>query len=103
MERAFNARQGITRRDDRLPQKPEIKQTPAGQQEREQHEELLTAYYQLRGYDLETGIPTRQELERLDLARRRRGPGVRSTGPALAGPAPPAPGEISPRRPAILK
>lgn len=67
LERAFNARQGITRQDDSLPQKPEIKNTPKGQKERELHEELLTAYYLLRDYDVATGIPTRSGLERLDL------------------------------------
>lgn len=68
LERAFNARQGITRQDDGIPQKPEIKNTPAGQRERELHEKLLTSYYLLRDYDLATGIPTRAGLERLDLA-----------------------------------
>jgi aldehyde:ferredoxin oxidoreductase len=67
VERAFNVQQGITRRDDGLPQKPEIKSTPEGQKERELHEELLTAYYRLRDYDLHTGLPTREGLERLGL------------------------------------
>jgi aldehyde:ferredoxin oxidoreductase len=67
VERAFNARQGITRQDDGLPQKPEIKNSPAGQKDREIHEELLTAYYRLRDYGQETGIPTRAGLERLGL------------------------------------
>jgi aldehyde:ferredoxin oxidoreductase len=67
IERAFNVQQGITRRDDGIPQKPEIKHTPEGQKERELHEKLLTAYYRLRDYDLQTGIPTRKGLERLGL------------------------------------
>ena len=50
-----------------IPQKPEIKNTPEGQKERELHEELLTAYYRRRDYDLQTGIPTREGLERLGL------------------------------------
>ena len=67
LERAFNIRQGITRADDRLPQKPEVKETPQGAEERKQHAEMLAEYYQGHGYDPETGIPTRERLERLGL------------------------------------
>jgi len=58
LERAFNVRQGITRKDDRFPQKPEVKETPQGKEELEKHTQMPTEYYQVRGYDSETGIPT---------------------------------------------
>jgi len=67
LERAFNVRQGITRKDDRFPQKPEVRETTQGKGEREKHAEMLMEYYRVHGYDLETGIPTRERLERLGL------------------------------------
>ncbi|MDI6642724.1 MAG: aldehyde ferredoxin oxidoreductase family protein [Candidatus Hodarchaeaceae archaeon] len=67
LERAFLVRQGITRKHDRLVQRPGAKGTPGGEEERKNHEEVLTEYYQLRGWDLQTGIPTRAMLERLGL------------------------------------
>jgi aldehyde:ferredoxin oxidoreductase len=67
LERAFNVRQGITRKDDRFPQKPEVRETVEGKEERDKHAEMLTEYYRLHGYDPETGIPTRERLERLGL------------------------------------
>jgi len=67
LERAFNIRQGVTRDDDRLPQKPEVKASPQGEEERRRHEEMLTEYYRRRGYDPETGIPKRTRLEDLGL------------------------------------
>ena len=67
LERAFNVRQGITREDDRLPQKPEVRGTPQGEEELRKHAEMLTEYYRVHGYDLETGIPTRERLECLGL------------------------------------
>lgn len=67
LEMAFNARQGITRKHDRLPQKPEVRDTSRGEEERKKHAEMLTEYYKVHGCDLETGIPTRERLERLGL------------------------------------
>lgn len=67
LERAFNIRQGITRVDDRLPQKPELRRTPQGEEEQRKHKEMLTEYYQVHGYDSKTGIPTRERLESLGL------------------------------------
>ena len=67
LERAFNVRQGVTRKDDRLPQKPEVKGTSQGDKELKQHTEMITEYYRVHGYDLKTGIPTRERLERLGL------------------------------------
>ncbi|HEC33719.1 MAG TPA: aldehyde ferredoxin oxidoreductase [Chloroflexi bacterium] len=67
LERGFNVRQGITREDDRMPQKPEVRDTPQGREEQEKHAEMLTEYYRVHGYDPETGIPTRERLECLGL------------------------------------
>ena len=67
LERAFNIRQGITRKHDRFPQKPEEKDTPQGEAEARKFAEMLTEYYRVHGYDLETGIPTRERLEDLGL------------------------------------
>ena len=71
-ERAFNVRQGITARHDRIPQKPEIRDSEQGERERQEHGAMLKEYYQVHGYD-EEGIPSRQRLEKLglsDVARR---------------------------------
>lgn len=67
LERAFNIRQGITRNQDNLPQKPSVKGTPKGMKELKEHEEMLTEYYELRGWDVDTGIPRRETLEQLGL------------------------------------
>ena len=67
VERAFLVKQGVTRKHDRLVQRPEAKGTPEGEEERKDHEAMLTEYYKLRGWDLETGIPTMATLERLGL------------------------------------
>ena len=67
LERAFNVRQGITKKHDWLPQKPEVKETPQGKEEVKKHYEMLTDYYRVHGYDLKSGIPTRERLESLGL------------------------------------
>ncbi len=67
LERALLVKQGITRKHDRLVTTPDRKGTPEEKQDLEEHAKMLTEYYQLRGWDLEDGIPTRQTLERLGL------------------------------------
>jgi aldehyde:ferredoxin oxidoreductase len=67
LERAFNIKQGITRKHDRLPQRPSTKGTEEGKKELQAHEQMLTEYYKLRGWNVETGIPTRERLEQLGL------------------------------------
>jgi aldehyde:ferredoxin oxidoreductase len=67
LEMALNARRGVTRASDRLVQRPELRDTPEGEQQRRQHEEMLTEYYRHRGCDPVTGIPTRPALEALGL------------------------------------
>jgi aldehyde:ferredoxin oxidoreductase len=62
LERAFNVRQGITRKHDRIPQKPDVKGTLRGEEDLMKHEKMLTEYYRRHGCDLKTGIPTREWL-----------------------------------------
>jgi aldehyde:ferredoxin oxidoreductase len=68
VERAFNARQGITIEEDMLPQRPDFKNTPEGAMERKEHMALVKAWYEKNGYDPETGQPTLQTCERLNIA-----------------------------------
>lgn len=67
LERAFNIKQGITRKQDNIPQKPSVKESKKGAEERKEHEEMLTNYYRIRGWDEKTGVPKRETLEQLDL------------------------------------
>ena len=71
MERIFNVREGISRRDDTLPYRAMWEEIPEGPYKGqktppEKLEELLDSYYRLRGWD-ENGIPRRETLERLSL------------------------------------
>ena len=66
-EMAFNVRQGMTRADDRMPQRPEVGMTGRGRDDLARHQSLLDAYYTLHGCNPLTGIPERTELERLGL------------------------------------
>ena len=71
MARLFNLREGFTRKDDTL---PERLFTPLGNGAlkgeafpRDVFESALTVLYGLKGWDPETGIPTRERLETLSL------------------------------------
>ncbi|MDP2744461.1 MAG: aldehyde ferredoxin oxidoreductase family protein [Dehalococcoidia bacterium] len=72
LEKAFNVRSGMSRKDDTLPQMFFDVPYPAGplkgfKMEKEKFEHLLDEYYRLRGWDVESSIPTRSTLERLGL------------------------------------
>ena len=71
VEKAFNVRVGMTRKDDRPPERffEPIKSGPAkGERlERDRFEKVLDEYYELRGWDEKTGLPTRSKLEEVDL------------------------------------
>ncbi len=69
LQRCYNARHGITRADDRLPRRFSEEPSPSGNAEGEtiQLEAMLDEYYELRGWDLERGWPTRRKLEELGL------------------------------------
>ncbi len=69
--RAFNIREGMTRKDDILPQRL-MEPLPDGPYKGETISEnelhvALDEYYRLRGWDTKTGIPRRKTLEKLNL------------------------------------
>lgn len=72
LERMFDVRQGLRRADDTLPKKffeqPLSKGKFKGEvMDKEKFEQMKDEYYDLRGWDKETGIPTREKLEELGL------------------------------------
>ena len=73
MLRAFNAREGIDRKNDRLPQKfytPLVGTGPTKGVALDHAviEGALDEYFRLAGWDIQTGNPTPETLARLDLA-----------------------------------
>jgi aldehyde:ferredoxin oxidoreductase len=72
LQRLFNMREGLSRRDDMLPER--IKQRPAfGFYEKEDQcaikdfEGMLDEYYEARKWDIETGVPSKEKLKALGL------------------------------------
>lgn len=70
MKRAFNERLGITRKDDTLPERFTKEPMPEGPGKGEtvDLDRMLNEYYELRGWDLETGLIREETLRRLGLA-----------------------------------
>jgi aldehyde:ferredoxin oxidoreductase len=70
LNRMFNARLGITRKDDCLPERLTKEMAPLGPSAGEvvELDAMLDEYYTERGWDLKTGLPTKETLERLGLA-----------------------------------
>jgi aldehyde:ferredoxin oxidoreductase len=70
LNRLFNARLGITRKDDCLPERLTKEKAPLGPSAGEvvELDAMLDEYYTERGWDLKTGLPTKETLERLGLA-----------------------------------
>jgi aldehyde:ferredoxin oxidoreductase len=71
MMRSFNAREGIDRKKDVIPEKL-FKPLKNGASDgwvldRAEVESALDTYFELSGWDVETGVPTRAKLEELDL------------------------------------
>lgn len=71
LQRMFNIREGISRKDDEIPNR--IKQIPkfgkysnVSECEVKNYDEMLEEYYQARGWD-KNGIPTREKLAELGL------------------------------------
>jgi aldehyde:ferredoxin oxidoreductase len=69
--RAFNVREGFTRKDDTLPERLS-EPLPDGPYKgsrvsNEELQSMLDNYYQIRGWDRETGIPTSEKLRALGL------------------------------------
>jgi len=69
LNRAFNAREGISRRDDQLPQRLTKDPSPKGPAKGQivELDQMLDEYYRCRGWDIVTGLPTKEKLESLDL------------------------------------
>jgi aldehyde:ferredoxin oxidoreductase len=69
LERAFDIREGVTRKDDRLPERLLKEPAPAGPCKGHvvELDRMLREYYQLRGWDWETGWIPAQKLRELGL------------------------------------
>jgi aldehyde:ferredoxin oxidoreductase len=71
MARVFNAREGFSRKDDVLPERLfqglENGALQGESMPREEFEEALTILYGIKGWDPDTGLPTRSKLEELSL------------------------------------
>jgi len=72
LQRLFNIREGLSREDDVLPER--MKELPSfGSYQKEtrcaisDYEGMLEEYYQARGWDLETGVPTPEKLRELEI------------------------------------
>jgi aldehyde:ferredoxin oxidoreductase len=72
LERLFIAREGVTRQDDTLPRRFLGEPMPEGSGPSTgsvlELEPMLDEYYRARGWDVETGLPTREKLEELGLS-----------------------------------
>ena len=71
LERAFNVREGLTRKDDSLPERFLKEPLPDGASKGHvvNLDFMLDEYYALRGWQKETGFPTREKLEQLGLSK----------------------------------
>jgi len=69
VERAFNVREGFTRKDDILPRRFLEEPMPEGNSKGQIFEmaPMLNEYYKVRGWHQKTGIPTKQKLLELGL------------------------------------
>jgi len=72
LERAFNVREGIRREDDWLPRRFVEEPIPEGVSKGmvikpDDLNRLLDEYYEARGWDKTTGIPSKETLLKLDL------------------------------------
>jgi aldehyde:ferredoxin oxidoreductase len=69
VERAYNVREGIRRKDDTLPRRFLKEPLPSGSSKGHVHqlETMLNDYYDLRDWDRKTGIPTDKKFEELGL------------------------------------
>ena len=72
MARAFNVREGLTRKDDSLPDRffqPLEGEGPlkGHKMDRVEFEKALTLYYEMMGWDTEKAIPKMSKLIELDI------------------------------------
>ena len=70
LERMFNVRDGFGRKDDEMPKRFSTESMPAGPSKGQTFEQdaLLKDYYQVRGWDVNSGVPTQAKLKELGLA-----------------------------------
>jgi len=70
LERMFNVREGFGKKDDAFPKRFSQEPLPAGPSRGQIFEEgqLLADYYQARGWDPDTGIPSSKKLAELGLS-----------------------------------
>jgi aldehyde:ferredoxin oxidoreductase len=69
VERAFNAREGFSRKDDNLPKRflEEPYAAPGFKPQIVELDKMLDEYYELRDWDKETGLPSYKKLVELEL------------------------------------
>jgi len=69
LERAFNLREGLSREDDSLPERMLKEPLPDGPAKGQvvNLEPMVSDYYELRGWDRDSGVPTREKLSELGL------------------------------------
>ena len=69
LERAFNIREGLSRKDDTLPDRFLKEPMPSGPSKGQvvNLDLMLDEYYEVRGWDKVSGFPTREKLEQLGL------------------------------------
>mgnify|MGYP000716384541 CR=1 FL=1 len=69
LRKAFNVREGLARKDDTLPERLLKEPMPDGPAKGHvvELEPMLNEYYQLRGWDVKTGLQKRETLEKLGL------------------------------------
>lgn len=72
LERVFIVREGVTRKDDSLPtrfvKEPMREGSGPSTGSVLELEAMLDEYYRVRGWDVETGLPTKEKLEELGLS-----------------------------------
>jgi aldehyde:ferredoxin oxidoreductase len=73
LSRCYNIREGFSRRDDALPYRTMYEPLPDGPGKGksigdENFKIMLEEYYEARGWDKETGVPTKETLDRLGLS-----------------------------------
>jgi aldehyde:ferredoxin oxidoreductase len=69
LNRGFNVREGIRRKDDSLPRRLTHVPAPEGPSKGQvvELDQMLDEYYEQRGWHLETGLPKKETLHRLGL------------------------------------
>jgi aldehyde:ferredoxin oxidoreductase len=69
LQRMYNVKHGISRKDDRQPRRLLEEKSPSGRAKGHvvYLDKMLDEYYGLRGWDRTTGIPTKEKLNDLGL------------------------------------